>query len=105
MDSDHSDESCFSDEEGASFQDGVQAYRFEPKYTEEKLQVRAAHSHENTVTNDSFSDMSWCECGHCTNNTNIDEKICCKNPMLLDHDDFENLNCIAQTTSFRIETF
>ena len=89
-----SDESSFSGEEGALFEDNFQPYRFEPTYTEAELQIMTAHS----CSSSSPIDMSWCKCGNCVSNINIDEKICCKNPLLLSDEEFEHHNCIAQTT-------
>ena len=73
-----SDESCFSDE----------GY------------IMKAHSYENIMEcSSSPNDMSWCKCSYCISKVNIDEKIYCKNPLLLSNEEFENVNCIAQKTA------
>ena len=67
-----------------------------------ETQIMTAQSHENNMecSSSSPTDMSWCKCGNCVSDINIDEKICCKNPLLLSDEEFENHKCIAETTAF-----
>ena len=86
--------------EGALFEDSVKPYRFEPRYSENELQVI---THANNAMIESSStpvDISWCKCGFCVCDADIDEKVCCKNPLLLPDEEFGNLTCITQTTAF-----
>lgn len=46
------------------------------------------------------SDMSWCLCSHCIHGQNIEEKICCKNPLILPNAKFNESDCITLTEVF-----
>ena len=97
MDTD--EESCFSDEEGALFEDSVKPYRFEPRYSENELQVMTHANNAMIESNSTPVDISWCKCGFCVCDADIDEKVYCKTPLLLPDEEFGNLTCITQTTA------
>ena len=80
--------SCFSDDEGAFFEENVKRYRFEPTYTEDEVQAMSDRTQRDNILaypscSTSSCDIVWCKRGCCVSNTNIDEKLCCKNPLLL----------------------
>ena len=60
----------------------------------------ACNSKEEKQT-EILDDMSWCLCGHCVHDTHIEEKICCKNPLILPEEKFNGFDCITQSEAFR----
>ena len=44
--------------------------------------------------------MSWCLCGHCIHDIHIEEKICCKNPLILPSEKCNAFECITLSEAF-----
>ena len=78
------------------FLDGViQPYRFEPERYDSDQEKEGSKS-----SGSDFDDSEqWCFYLHC-NNSNIKEKICCKNPKTVDNGIFDGKDCITTTEAF-----
>ena len=92
------DNSCLN----GIFTDGdIQPYRFEPICSDE-VNIDMGHNESSKTSEDKErSLLDWCKCGMCKCDASIEENVCCKNPILLDADDFARKTCITMAETFQ----
>ena len=74
-------------------------FSFEPEYTEEEIEERRAQRlisirvPSTDSTAEEPESIEWCNSSHCVFHPEM-ESICCKIPMILPGEKFQEANCI-----------
>lgn len=99
-------DTSFDEAENTFVNRNIMPFSFEPEYTEEEIEERRAQrliSIRVPLTDSTAEEpesIEWCNSSHCVFHPEM-ESICCKNPMILPGEKFQEANCIIETDAFK----
>ena len=93
------------------FANGIQPFCFEPVHSASEISehmntskehMESDKSEQHVESESSMNSMDWCICKHYSLDRNITDKICCRNPTILQDDKFTEVDCITEIETFNL---